>query len=455
MRKGYGVDYGEGANNSKAANRRFRTAILYGRLMPDEAMKAWQAAGGAPDGGLEEVLQRDAVILERFREIRTAFLHLLHRQSGSQAFELLLDRLGLWGYWHAREHGAQRVANLRAFLELVRGFEADSGAAPHRLVRWLSDLAGGDDPPTGGLDAGGIARVVVTTYWQAKGRQWPVVVLPDLHKTTASSGGLGLGCDRLLPFDLDDGRRSEPIMVPEIRLTDPAVKPFSAERTGISTLVDAYRRPLARAEMRRLLYVAMTRAESQLILLGQFDGPGLGRRRLTMDLQSNKQFGLRAANNWANLLMVCLDLGFQPDGRPLLGPQGVWKEGEDVVLHTPKDLVLAMLPGGLEGTREPKPAELKTLAAAWEPVGSVERRVVNPSRVAIPHQIPVGRLAEGQWPAQRADTTGRPFQENEAGTAFHKLMELWGFGLGGTIAEVAKGLWKKRGCGLPNWESNG
>jgi ATP-dependent helicase/nuclease subunit A len=186
------------------------------------AFRAWFAAERerAPRLGLDEILARG---LRRTRYD----LHVL-----------------------ALPRGARRLANVHKLLRLAASYEERRG----RDVRGFIDLANAEleadaretDAP---VDLGGLDAVRLMTIHAAKGLEFPVVVVADLGRK-----------GNLSPPDLHvDGDRVG------IRLVDLEAKKTTALDFDA---IEAERRAADEAEERRVMHVAMTRAEERLILSG-------------------------------------------------------------------------------------------------------------------------------------------------------------------------------------------
>jgi ATP-dependent exoDNAse (exonuclease V) beta subunit len=150
----------------------------------------------------------------------------------------------------ALPRGARRLANVHKLLRLAAAYEARSG----RDVRGFIDLATAEldadareiDAP---VDLGGLDAVRLMTIHAAKGLEFPVVVVadlgrrgslasPDLHVADGRVGLrlIGLDGSKATAFDFD--------------------------------AIEAERRAADEDEERRIMHVAMTRAEERLILSG-------------------------------------------------------------------------------------------------------------------------------------------------------------------------------------------
>lgn len=194
---------------------------------------------------------------ERLREFRA--LHgRLHRERDrlgvSGLLKVALEESGYRTAIAAAPFGEQALANLSKLLELAAHREA-RGSSASAFARELLDLYESEPREAQGdaLDESDEDAVTLCTVHQAKGLEWPVVVLPDL---CAPPRGI---TDRLL-FDRQFGL---------------ALRPGDSDDGSLASVrhknVQAERRRRAGAEEQRLLYVAMTRARD-LLVLGSLDG---------------------------------------------------------------------------------------------------------------------------------------------------------------------------------------
>ena len=174
-----------------------------------------------------------------------ARLHRLRRiESPSVVIEELFARSRALTSFLMKPSGAQMVANLWKVLETARAYEAAAPATLRAFVRFLQDeeassQAEGDSPVGESIGA----SVAIITVHQAKGLEYPIVIVADLltEKFPASEciidhagrrGWLKIG-----PFRPDDWKA----------------------RSHAESLQQE-------AEGRRLLYVALTRARDHLVI---------------------------------------------------------------------------------------------------------------------------------------------------------------------------------------------
>nr|WP_303652425.1 UvrD-helicase domain-containing protein [Paludisphaera mucosa] len=159
--------------------------------------------------------------------------------------------------------GARKLANVRKLVETAREFDRRGGFGLADFVGRLRAFA--DDPPreeqatTTEEDS---PSVRIMTVHQAKGLEFPIVVLPDLNKNAGLKTG-ALGFERALGLVLKPR--------PATTDLDPAL-PGSGESLGWL----AYRAIEDREEREealRLFYVAATRARDDLVLSAGFATP--------------------------------------------------------------------------------------------------------------------------------------------------------------------------------------
>lgn len=176
---------------------------------------------------------------------------LARRLEPARLMELILEAEDLLPVWMATAGGEQRVANLRKLLEMTR--QGLLGGQVEEMVRNLGRLVEAPPEEAQAPLMGEEAQVVrIMTVHQAKGLQFPVVVLADLASKAASGGGRGefpgpdeQGVISLAPWDPERGDR----------LHSPIYRKLHDRQ-----------RAREEAEAARLFYVACTRARDRLIL---------------------------------------------------------------------------------------------------------------------------------------------------------------------------------------------
>lgn len=210
------------------------------------------------------------VALNRFHELRMGqpnptvakvdrFLKSFHRWrtqarrgSLSQCLEDVLDQTYYLAWLATQPRGASQSANVQRLLELTRQFDSWQGRGLHRFLEYVRQIdADGEGPEPASPEHSNAVRLM--TIHSSKGLEFPVVILADLNKPfRRESPGSG--------FYLDSDLGICPMVVDQAAgRSYPSLLVFSAQRQQKLRLI---------AEETRLLYVAMTRACDQLILLG-------------------------------------------------------------------------------------------------------------------------------------------------------------------------------------------
>jgi ATP-dependent helicase/nuclease subunit A len=153
-------------------------------------------------------------------------------------------------------HGEQAVVNLLKMRRAAEAYEASGVEAPtlrgflRRVSRDIRDLAEEGESP---LADEGLGAVRIMSIHKAKGLEFPVVFLPDLHRSNARRD------DPPVRYDWPErvlGIRRGPLV-----------------DDGGAVLAHAWRRR-TEEESKRVLYVAMTRARERLVLTGGRDFRG-------------------------------------------------------------------------------------------------------------------------------------------------------------------------------------
>ncbi len=173
----------------------------------------------------------------------------------------ILDDTGLYGILAADRRNIQAITNIEKLLDLARNFENEGFQSLSDFVMYLDQLIeiqereGEAQVHTEGMDV-----VQLMTIHAAKGLEFPVVFVPESDA----------------PFNYGFG---ESVYIDALSAGEPAtiaagVKGLDPEQNFASddTILRQYLRQLNQektdAEMKRVLYVACTRAREQLILSG-------------------------------------------------------------------------------------------------------------------------------------------------------------------------------------------
>ena len=162
--------------------------------------------------------------------------------------------------------GRVRLANLDALIAMARQYEsacsgAKQAASVSGLLLWLNEQASNDGDS---LALPAIDAVQVMTHHNAKGLEWPVVVLMDLHGEIKDGLWNSLRGGSRGKIDAADPLRDRTLRIWPWPFGLQKKFPFNDElaRTPIA---QEYQR-IAIEEAKRLLYVSMTRARDLMIL---------------------------------------------------------------------------------------------------------------------------------------------------------------------------------------------
>jgi ATP-dependent helicase/nuclease subunit A len=222
-------------------------ALCYpdGRTFRSLAKSAEQAAPLPEWLGLEQ-MGRWQKALGMFQSLAP----MARRMSPAEFIECLLDQTGIMPVLMAGPAGEQKMANLRKLLETAR---EPQGALQGGVEGFLSGLKDMIETPPNDPQAplmGEEAQVVrLLSVHQAKGLEFPVVILPDMDAGRARGGGLPMN------------RQGMAGLKPRDPLTNKLIQ------TPVSQSLADFQAAVEEAETARLFYVACTRAEERLVFI--------------------------------------------------------------------------------------------------------------------------------------------------------------------------------------------
>ncbi len=259
---------------------------------------------------------------ERLREFRKLINYLFQNREMFEIPGILRTALGRCHYpemlW-ASPHGPQRVANLEKLLAKADEFVAKGFHDLNRFLAYIAELEGmgileGEAPTEAEL--GNVVRLM--TIHRSKGLEFPVVIIPELDRqfNFRNHGNLvfhkqsGLGMN----IPLEGEATAEPSLWEEIKQKN--------RREEIS-------------ELKRLLYVAMTRAKQRLVMVGS-------------GCSSSRGNTLETANSWMRWfeLLMPLDEGgelFDYHGVPVKVVRNIAEAPTPTRLKTVLDQLLPQL----------------------------------------------------------------------------------------------------------------
>jgi ATP-dependent helicase/nuclease subunit A len=225
------------------------------------------------------ISEDEHALLDRASNLINGLIARQHHYSLSALLRFAVDHSEFSAVIAATFDGAQRLANVQRLFTLAERFERSGAHLIRDFVRYVEEFeAIGSRESEGQIDEATNAVKLMTIH-QAKGLEFPVVIIPDLQRWSK-------------PMDnwvLLDRQRGLTLKVPDGRGRLVAGLTFSQFEQR-----HAWREQF---ESMRLLYVAATRAEDRLILSGT-----------TKDLD---KLGLKS-DTWLNWIWQSLELPPQP-----------------------------------------------------------------------------------------------------------------------------------------------
>jgi len=201
----------------------------------------------------------DRAVLDRARDLLDEMIARARRSSVSELLRYAAETSEYRIVTAANFDGAQRLANIEKLFTLAERFERSGAYMIRDFVRFVRDFeeAGGRESE-GQIDESADAVRLMSIH-QSKGLEFPVVIIPDLHRQP----------DNRIEWWALDRHRGLTVKVPDGRgrLAAGSCYAMFGDRAKLRE----------EFESMRLLYVAATRSEDRLILSGAAkDLKGLG-----------------------------------------------------------------------------------------------------------------------------------------------------------------------------------
>lgn len=322
-----------------------------GGLSEDELFEIAHARKGTLGGALRDQPP------ERWGDVRALLSELLRTADFLRPFEILSRIL-------VRHDGRRRLVarlgpeaeeGIDALLDQALAYESVEAPSLTGFLAWMDR----DDVAVKRRMDEGLDQVRVMTVHGAKGLEAPIVILPDTAPRSDSAKPPQL-------LRLADGRA--------------VWRTRSEEAPPEIAAAEAARAALVRAENRRLLYVALTRAKSWLIVAGAGDPKGPG-------------------ESWHALVAAAMP---GPEGTREPSPDG------DILVHARNWHDGAPIPASPPPDPEPLPGWTREAAR----LPAADARPLSPSGLGGAHVLPGD--AEGALPEAEAKARG---------TAVHRLLE--------------------------------
>ncbi len=184
-----------------------------------------------------------------------------------ESWVMLADRiLAETGYLTAvavDERGTTALANIDKLRDKLRELDTAGTPSLERVNTRLADQAGQGRAEAEANNAADATGVRIMTVHEAKGQEYPVVIVPGLGKEFNDRARISNGSVEYEQVPLNGERQ------PILGLKVPTADRTDTDATLMRHVARDRRRAEERAEEKRILYVACTRAKDHLILTGR------------------------------------------------------------------------------------------------------------------------------------------------------------------------------------------
>jgi len=247
-----------------------------------------RTGGQGPPPPINDFSEQDAQALRKARALFDEWSRLKNHISISELIVQIVRDTGAMIIYSRGSDGVQTVSNVEKLIDLARRFESQGFYTLADFTEYLRDqIETGEEEGEADLPEGG--GVQLMTVHQAKGLQFPMVIVPDTDAYFRYDEGMLIG---KINGQTEVG----------LRMT----KPDGDEAdTAIRQILRAENRKKTIAEQKRLLYVAFTRAENHLIICQKI-------------VEDSKPKPIAKANCWGDWIRCILQAkehGFRPSGR--------------------------------------------------------------------------------------------------------------------------------------------
>jgi ATP-dependent helicase/nuclease subunit A len=343
--------------------------------------------------------------IEKFLEQFLRWRKLAQQSSLSQCLEAILTETHYDDWLKSRPRGAQKFANVQKFLNLTEKFDQFQRQGLFRFLKFIEAQREAEvEPEVSPLADENAVRLM--SIHQSKGLEFPIIAVADLAKS----------------FNTQD-LHGEIIFDEKFGLC-PKVKPPSSERRYPSLphwLAQKHQRREQAGEELRLLYVAMTRARDNLILVGSITGnkwENLWNKSVAMT--SQKILAAKSYADWLGLWFAQ-----NADGKKELLR---WRIADDSELavgkaESEKQKAETQLPE-LDDETKRKLREILTWQYDFD---AATKRAAKSSVTALRHQAAdeLDDEAEQIFPARRS--VRKKLSAADVGTAHHKFLQHFSF----------------------------
>lgn len=245
----------------------------------------WDVLQAVGSGGLQLNLPPEQQALamhaaERLRSLRQAAALMALPELFAQLWDELKPEFVL----SQQENGPSKLANIKKLRRLAQQYCQTKQAS---LAEWLQNVkdlrASSSKEPAATVQADDALQIM--TIHNSKGLEFDLVILPQLDKSVKGD----TASIKYLP-----GKEGEQGLL-GIKVPD---KEMQLQNSGVYELAKARDSELEEAESRRLLYVAMTRAQKQLLMVGT----------VAEEKLPEAVIGLPSANGWWQQLQAVYEV---------------------------------------------------------------------------------------------------------------------------------------------------
>ena len=275
--------------------------------------------------------------LKRAIDTLKTHIQFAHRMPVNRLIGTIVNETGLIGTLKTGKYGQQRWANYQKLLDLARNFDGDENKQILPDFIEFLDILITEEPREGQAPIEASSEAVqIMTIHAAKGKQFPVVMLPKLDRRGQT--------DREPFIDEKFGISFSPLNPGnDYKKTEPEIVTLMKNRSSEKDI----------AEKKRLFYVGATRAEDRLILSGTLPDNG----------KPQQMFGWLHThldiNEESNPLCIDVELGVFINGRI---------ERQSLPLQIPISRTLADTTDADEASDETIPIEFpESLPSALQP----------------------------------------------------------------------------------------
>lgn len=188
--------------------------------------------------------------LRRSHDVLDELLPLAPRMPIPMLLRLLLERSGWRGMILDYERAAQMEANIEKLIDYARAYEQKGFRNLYDFVEELTELAKSDSDEGEAVVETGTDAVNLMTIHGSKGLEFPIVAL---YQTNSSNS------------------RIDPMLVSPYGITFPIPEDehdTAGAASPLHSMARHQRRTAETAELKRLLYVALTRAKDHIVISG-------------------------------------------------------------------------------------------------------------------------------------------------------------------------------------------